>query len=333
MGDLNAVIDNLLSNLPIAMVVLKMFEFRRHRKELVITLSLVIDAWNARKTKIETRNMREDAAVTRKILLICMTLGFLSIEGLLLMTIGQDIDIHAGHADRKFPMISSYFWYDINSSPVYEITWLLQYIATVLTTIAHTGVTGIFIGLVLHLRCQISNLRLRLEKLDIYDRNKMIRKKIEFIVMKHENINKFAKGIENIFNFMFLVEVFSCTVLLCMQFYVLVTLTTNDSKKYPIISTLLLYLLNVGAHLFVCCYTTDKLRDEGLSISQSAYNYEWYNLSVSDAKLLIIVMQRAGKPLQISAGKLFPISMRLYSQIIITSVRYLSILIALRDKI
>jgi hypothetical protein len=45
------------------------------------------------------------------------------------------------------------------------------------------------------------------------------------------NFLRFAAGIENIFNFMFLIEIISCTIQICLQIFVLVTVSVLYEYK------------------------------------------------------------------------------------------------------
>jgi len=47
----------------------------------------------------------------------------------------------------------------------------------------------------------------------------------------------------------------------------------------------------------------------------AAYNYEWYTLQPEEAKTLMLVMIRASKPLHITAGKIFPMTMSMFCNV------------------
>ena len=52
-----------------------------------------------------------------------------------------------------------------------------------------------------------------------------------------------------------------------------------------------------------------------MSIFEAAYGCEWYKLPPKDARLLLIIMQRAKTPLQVTAGKLFIFGLELYAKV------------------
>ena len=141
--------------------------------------------------------MHGSATIARKMSLVCVILGFGSVNGQMVVRASQELDILSGPPEKRLPMISSYFPYDYKVTPVYEITWLMQYLGAGLATIVYSGVYCLFVGLVLHLRGQVANLRLRLESHEINscDRKlagKEFRKHIKFVVQRHQCLNRFV---------------------------------------------------------------------------------------------------------------------------------------------
>lgn len=51
------------------------------------------------------------------------------------------------------------------------------------------------------------------------------------------------------------------------------------------------------------------------SIYEAAYQYKWYNLKPRQARNLLIIMMLANKPLHLTAGKLFPMTMATFCNV------------------
>lgn len=47
----------------------------------------------------------------------------------------------------------------------------------------------------------------------------------------------------------------------------------------------------------------------------AAYDYEWYMLQPEEARTLILIMIRVNRPLYITAGKLFPMTMSMFCNV------------------
>lgn len=155
-----------------------------------------MDDWTSCKTDQEIENMWVNARAARKMSYLCIVLGFGSVSGQSVIRIAQEMDIIPGQIEKRLPMVSSHFPYDYKSTPIYEITWCLQYAGAGLATLVYSGVYCLFVGLVLHLRGQVANLRYRLETLKssnandrMVSRNKF-REKIGVLVERHESLNR-----------------------------------------------------------------------------------------------------------------------------------------------
>ncbi|NP_001177481.1 odorant receptor 26 [Nasonia vitripennis] len=343
-GDLYQMIENIsTANLPITVTVFKMLIFRSHKKVLGELLALAIGDWCTKKTEEETANMCANARLAHRISMICVFLagGTVSIHAVLRTC--QELDIMPGPPEKRLPLFSSsYVPYDYKSSPIYQVTWLMQLTGTSCATLVFSGVYCAFVGMVLHLRGQVANLRLKLENIceirekgeGLVEARRDFRKKLGFIVERHLVLNRFAADLETVFTLMFLAELLSCTIQICLQVFLLVTLLSNIKHGFPILELffLMVYIMHVGTHVFICCFVADKLREESLLICNSVYNYQWYKLSAQDAKMLIFVMHRGDRPLAMTAGKFCAFSLQLYAQILKTSGGYLSMLLALKDQ-
>ncbi|EFN70632.1 hypothetical protein EAG_03821, partial [Camponotus floridanus] len=50
-------------------------------------------------------------------------------------------------------------------------------------------------------------------------------------------------------------------------------------------------------------------------IYDAAYDYEWYTLEPKKARTLILIMIRTNKPLYITAGKIFPMTLSMFCNV------------------
>lgn len=155
----------------------------------------MIKDWNAPKTKRQIENMRDNASIAHKISFLCVILGFGSVNGQMAIRLAQEFDMLPGPTEKRLPMVSSYFPFNFKSSPVYEFTWVMQYAGAGLATVVYSGVYCLFVGLVLHLRGQVANLRIQLEGSDnddLINPRMKFRTRIGMIVRRHERLNRLA---------------------------------------------------------------------------------------------------------------------------------------------
>ena len=90
--------------------------------------------------------------------------------------------------------VEAYFPYDVNKTPNFQLTWLMQCISIQLANIAFAAIDSFFAILVLHLCGQFRVLRQRVlecvQETDEEFCKWKLREKVFSIVQKHEHLNK-----------------------------------------------------------------------------------------------------------------------------------------------
>ncbi|KAL6445333.1 hypothetical protein ACFW04_002268 [Cataglyphis niger] len=89
-------------------------------------------------------------------------------------------------------------------------------------------------------------------------------------------------------------------------------------------------LINTFVHMCVYCVVGEILIEKCEGICYAAYEYAWYTLKPNEARSLMLIMIRAERPLYITAGKIFPMTLSLFCSLIKTSAGYISVLLANR---
>ncbi|XP_025073608.1 odorant receptor Or2-like [Pogonomyrmex barbatus] len=125
----------------------------------------------------------------------------------------------------------------------------------------------------------------------------------------------------------------------------MVALTTSGLSYTAVDNFLGLLILHIcgqmeNLHLFLSmfiltfCLIFGFLFLEIMAISdkihRATYEYVWYTLEPKAARNLILIMLRAKKPLNITAGKTFPMTMATFCNLLKTSADYISVLLARR---
>nr|AXM05201.1 odorant receptor [Campoletis chlorideae] len=83
-------------------------------------------------------------------------------------------------------------------------------------------------------------------------------------------------------------------------------------------------------HLYLNSVPGQKIMDHSLSIFNYAYSVDWHNLTPKAQKLLILIMIRSLRPCQITAGKIYIVTMENYSAIMQTSMSFFTVLSSMR---
>ncbi|XP_035742393.1 odorant receptor 22c-like [Vespa mandarinia] len=98
---------------------------------------------------------------------------------------------------------------------------------------------------------------------------------------------------------------------------------TNDSIKSFLF---VVYVFAVVCTLFIYCFIGECFIQESYNFGDAIYNYDWYNLPVTESKFFLICMTRTKKPQFLTSGKFAVLSLSIFTGILKTSMGYLSVL-------
>nr|QHN69110.1 odorant receptor 23 [Sirex noctilio] len=337
-GQLDAVIEILAKSIAAtAIALLKSISIWYNSKVLRSMLAHIAEDWMTPKSKREREVMLKNAKIAR----------MLSIGGifLIMVSLGLYIFIHVivnlqpgtrnGTVSRRQLLYQAYFPFDTDKTPNYELTCIVQSVAAMYTATSYSGIDTFLAMLVLHLCAQFTNLQFTLKNLVTEHGTEIeFRKNLAIIVNKHERLNRFAVSMEKSFNMLLLVHMFLCTLQFCFIGYnFFLTFDNGGMGQLSFYQLLLLtiYVISGVMQLFVYCYVGEKLNVDSSQLGYAAYQCDWYKLSVPDARDLTFVMLRARTPLQITAGRFCSFSFSLFTDILKTSMGYLSMLLSVKN--
>ncbi|GBP62209.1 Odorant receptor 30a [Eumeta japonica] len=76
---------------------------------------------------------------------------------------------------------------------------------------------------------------------------------------------------------------------------------------------MILYLLCILAELMVYCYPGDIIKHKSELIARAAYFTKWTDMSVDARRLLFLLALRAQRPLTVTAGNTFELSLKTFT--------------------
>ncbi|XP_012060313.1 PREDICTED: odorant receptor 43a-like [Atta cephalotes] len=78
---------------------------------------------------------------------------------------------------------------------------------------------------------------------------------------------------------------------------------------------------------FLYCGAGEIITEQSNAVYRAVCDLEWYKLKSSKARNLIMLMIRAKYPFYITAGKIFPLTMATFCNILKSSIGYISFLL------
>ncbi|KAK2574925.1 hypothetical protein KPH14_002616 [Odynerus spinipes] len=113
---------------------------------------------------------------------------------------------------------------------------------------------------------------------------------------------------------------------ICISIYNWIVVRVDDTGQNIQLICFVVYGSNTMITLFVYCYIGECLIQESNNFGEAFYDCEWYNIPPMDLKLMQICTMRARKPLQLTSGKFFVLSLCTFTDTLKASMGYFSVL-------
>ncbi|XP_031774695.1 putative odorant receptor 92a isoform X1 [Apis florea] len=238
-------------------------------------------------------------------------------------------DIGASHSDQKKFLLKMEFPFEATVSPLYEIIVTIQLVIQFMfATMAGMFMT-IIATFVLHVASQLDIICDGLsEILDEHKEQELRIKIIKKLIVKHQRTLNLSENIENIFTFISLSQFFFNILVICFVNFILVT-SIGTEQAPTVISKCFPYYVALNFEALILCYTGEYLSSKSENISWTAYNSNWYELSIYEIRALLLLTMRSQKPLTLTIGKYMKLSLETFANMLKISASYASVLYAL----
>ncbi|KAL2734671.1 odorant receptor 13a-like [Vespula maculifrons] len=218
--------------------------------------------------------------------------------------------------------------YDVKS---YIFGCIHEFFRVVIILSAYIGTDCLLASTGFHLTGQLAILRIRvrdvLNDADEVYYNSVLRKLDGLFTSRifiNNTVRLLADILEDSFNIVIGQHLFGTTIQLCISCYqMLSSLAVLEGVG---ILTFVIYVSILSGTLFTYCYIGECLIEESTSLCEALYHCGWYELSTIEMKSICICMMRARKPLQLTCLKFCVVSLRTFTDIVKSSMAYLSVL-------
>ncbi|XP_011173573.2 odorant receptor 43a [Solenopsis invicta] len=332
-GNMMAMVDNMQISLPFSATTLKFIIMWLHKKELEPLTKMIIEDWLRPKPKKERNIMIKHARIARIIIMFgCIMMTLACFILIIPPLFGASLRYLTNLTDPGRPfLVQTYYLNDFFStdSPYYEIVFAAQATSIIMAAISYTGIDTFLSLLVFHICAQLEILKGRFLNLNSFkDFNTGLAINIE----NHLRLIRSVDVIENTFNSMLLTLLVFFGMLFCVQGFLIVSIIdgTTTNVSFWRICWLVSILINTGNHMCLYCVVGEILIAKAEAVYSAVYNYTWYLRPPKEARDLMMIMIRAEKPLYITAGRMFPMTMSMFCSLIKTSAGYISVMLANR---
>ncbi|XP_070170145.1 odorant receptor 13a-like isoform X3 [Polyergus mexicanus] len=296
-GDMILMIDNLRVTLPMLSVLLKLFVMRWKQSIVLSIVNMIREDWMTLKLHAE-RDFRRLTNLTDR--------------------------------DKPLPF-QTYYFYDTDKNPQFQLTYLTQVIAMFLVVIIYTSVDTFLGFVILHICGQLENFRHRLVNLIV---GKKFDKALRNNVATHLRLIRYVNNAEDIFTIMMLGSIIYFSIIFCLSGFALIVVINNEkinAANFAQICYMIMVIIIVFMQMFFYCYAGELITEQWKAVYHAVYDREWYKWESRQAKNLIPLMMRVQQPCGITAGKIVPLTMTTFCSVFKTSAGYISFLWAILD--
>ncbi|XP_011173574.2 odorant receptor 43a [Solenopsis invicta] len=332
-GRLMELLDNVQIGLPFSVTTFKFIVMWFHKDELEPLTKMIIEDWLRAKTTAERNIMIKHARIARILIIFgCFMMVIACFNLMVPPFFGASLRYLTNLTDPGRPfLVQTYYLNDFFStdSPYYEIVYASQATAIFIAAISYTGIDNFLSLVVFHVCAQLEILKRRLLDLDSFrDFNTGLAINIE----DHLRLIRSVDILDNTFNSMLLALLVFFASLFALQGFLIVSIVdgTATDVSFWRMCWLITILINIASHMCLYCVVGDILIDKAEEVYNAVYNYTWYMRPPKEARDLMMMMIRAEKPLYITAGRMFPMTLSTFCSLIKTSAGYISVMLANR---
>ncbi|XP_024887994.1 uncharacterized protein LOC112464934 [Temnothorax curvispinosus] len=298
---------------------------RIYMKKIAVNLNSAIDDWLSPAIKKEWRVImmayaRTGRLVARTHLIVGIIAGILWFTSAFLSNKQETGTIGNGTATWNFVFPSTCLYKGISYS-TYKILFAMQIIQASVLLIAECACDVFFFSIIMHLCGQLELLRIQFTMISKtrYDEKRHV---LGPLIKRHCQLIALAKNIEDAFNINILLRFLIISIAIAIS-GIGILLSIKQQNYQEVIKMFLSTQFYMG-QVFLYTYAGDMLQNQSESIVYAVYSSEWHEISPIMMKDLIFVMMRMNTPLRISAGKFFYLTRNTMTDILKTTLTYIS---------
>ncbi|XP_017759730.1 PREDICTED: odorant receptor 4-like [Eufriesea mexicana] len=215
---------------------------------------------------------------------------------------------------------------NVDESPMNEIFLFVQISSAFIATFSTVGIFSFSAVLAAHACGQLNVVMLWITEYvnDSRDKKAGTLNKIGVIVEQHLRTLKFISFIEEVLNRIYFLELFRCTMDICiLSYYILAEWVDHDIKN---LATYFFILISILFNIFILCYMGEILSEKSKKVGEAVYMTNWYHLPERSILDLILIITRSSVVVHITAGKFIRMSIYTFGDVVRTGFAYLNLL-------
>ncbi|KAF3054340.1 Odorant receptor 095 [Nylanderia fulva] len=332
-GDIMLMMDNLQFTLPAISCSIRIMIFWWKKEAILPIMNMIVEDWISAHENAQERRIMIRRAQTARIIITC-AYCLMGIACAFIIVLpgffGVSMRLTPNITDPGRPMpLQTHYVYDVTRWPYYQLTFVSQAVYIILAMMSYTGIDNFLGLLIFHICGQLDILKDRLAHLHEYVN---WRDMLRICVMKHIRLLRAIDIIEDTYNVTLLALFVYFAILFAFYGFRIMSLFDegNDLSFFHLVY-FISNVFNIFAHMCLYCALGEILMAQCNKIYSAAYDNEWYLADSKDARNLLPLLIKGTKPVYLTAGKVFPMTMATFCGLIKTSAGYISVLHTTRN--
>ncbi|XP_045483689.1 odorant receptor Or1-like [Harmonia axyridis] len=221
---------------------------------------------------------------------------------------------------------------------VYYIIYLYISLSVLYGATSNSSIDCLISGMIYHASGQIKILKDKLsnvgrraddyvshiqnEKEKKKSRNVFISRRMRENLDHYDNIISFVKELENVFTSTPFIQLCVGTIVICLTCFRMIYIDPISTNFF----FLVLFCITIVFQIYMFCHFGNELNYESSSIGNAIYMSDWYTFDSEARRMVLMLMERAKKPLIFKAGNLLPLSIGTFVSIMETTYSLLAVL-------
>ncbi|NP_001091790.1 candidate olfactory receptor [Bombyx mori] len=227
------------------------------------------------------------------------------------------------------------FWIQIDytKSSMFVVVLLYSYYVTTLVGIANTTMDAFMATILGQCKTQFTILRIKFETLPTRAKQALrcdSEQNYDEVLMRlfHDCLKHYQKivdttsSLQSIFSSAILIQFGIGAWILCMAAYKIVNLSVLSIE----FASMILFISCILTELFLYCYYGNEVSTESDRLVTSIYSMEWVGARLGFQRGLLVLLERARRPVRPAAGLVIPLSLQTFLKIIKSSYTFYAVL-------
>ncbi|KAF5289697.1 hypothetical protein FQR65_LT11751 [Abscondita terminalis] len=204
---------------------------------------------------------------------------------------------------------------NVKYSPHFEIFCVYQNLVFIYVGVTSSVIFTTIVGSLNFIATQLIILQNDIKAIVQDDETHLVDKeKLINFVNNHICVLKLTDEVSAIYSKTILVTFLGVMTLSCLDIYLISVLPAQDLSSVTVLSEVLLALTAI----FLICAASDNIDNESIRLAKAIYEVNFVGTSLSFQKSLIIILQRAQKPMEIKSAGIMNVSFLTFTAILRT---------------